>query len=247
MKTPNSEKTGLRNRGSGIETPGSQNPGTRTRFSLRDPSAAPQVPNLEKQSQSKADGPNTFIINRIGQRIGETKPGGLSSMPSVVYSDFKADFREVSTDRRISLLPIWGLGPTNPNKPKLAKALGINGMTEKSAKQTQRTYHTLYQLLTTILAPISGRLGWKGCASLSGIWAQAAAGRVGWSRCATGEFGVERRDSGPGIRRKTRAGYEQARAGVVESEGPRGRMRIELNGIVTAEVALSRARWDGEA
>ncbi len=36
-------------------------------------------------------------------------------------------------------------------------------------------------------------------------------------------------------------------AGVVELEGPRGRMRIELKGIATAElVALSRVLWDGE-
>jgi hypothetical protein len=35
---------------------------------------------------------------------------------------------------------------------------------------------------------------------------------------------------------------------VVELEGPRGRMKIELKGITTAElVALSRALWDGEA
>ncbi len=34
----------------------------------------------------------------------------------------------------------------------------------------------------------------------------------------------------------------------VELEGPRGRMRIELKGIATAElVALSRSLWDGEA
>ena len=34
----------------------------------------------------------------------------------------------------------------------------------------------------------------------------------------------------------------------VELEGPRGRMRIELKGMATAElVALSRALWDGEA
>ena len=37
-------------------------------------------------------------------------------------------------------------------------------------------------------------------------------------------------------------------AGVVELEGPRGRMRIELKGIATAElVALSRALWDSGA
>ena len=35
---------------------------------------------------------------------------------------------------------------------------------------------------------------------------------------------------------------------VVELEGPRGRMRIELKGVATAElVALSRALWDGGA
>jgi len=35
---------------------------------------------------------------------------------------------------------------------------------------------------------------------------------------------------------------------VAEMEGPRGRMRIELNGVATAElVALSRALWSGEA
>jgi len=35
---------------------------------------------------------------------------------------------------------------------------------------------------------------------------------------------------------------------VVELEGRRGRMRIELKGVATAElVALSRALWDGEA
>jgi len=35
---------------------------------------------------------------------------------------------------------------------------------------------------------------------------------------------------------------------VVELEGPRGRMRIELKGVATAQlVALSRALWSGEA
>jgi len=35
---------------------------------------------------------------------------------------------------------------------------------------------------------------------------------------------------------------------VVELEGPRGRMKIELKGVGTGElVALSRALWDGEA
>ena len=35
---------------------------------------------------------------------------------------------------------------------------------------------------------------------------------------------------------------------VVELEGPRGRMKIELKGVGPAElVALSRALWDGEA
>jgi len=36
--------------------------------------------------------------------------------------------------------------------------------------------------------------------------------------------------------------------GVVELEGPRGRMRIELKGVAAADlVALSRAWWEGEA
>jgi hypothetical protein len=39
-----------------------------------------------------------------------------------------------------------------------------------------------------------------------------------------------------------------AATAVVELEGPRGRMRIELKAVATAElVALSRALWDGEA
>ncbi|MGC1451301.1 MAG: hypothetical protein WA830_14830 [Candidatus Sulfotelmatobacter sp.] len=39
-----------------------------------------------------------------------------------------------------------------------------------------------------------------------------------------------------------------AASAVVELEGPRSRMKIELKGITTAElVALSRALWDGEA
>ena len=39
-----------------------------------------------------------------------------------------------------------------------------------------------------------------------------------------------------------------AASAVVELEGPRGRMKIELKGVATAElVALSRALWDGEA
>jgi len=39
-----------------------------------------------------------------------------------------------------------------------------------------------------------------------------------------------------------------AASAVVELEGPRGRMKIELKGVAMAElVALSRALWDGEA
>jgi hypothetical protein len=38
-----------------------------------------------------------------------------------------------------------------------------------------------------------------------------------------------------------------AASAVVELEGRRGRMKIELKGVATAElVALSRALWDGE-
>jgi hypothetical protein len=39
---------------------------------------------------------------------------------------------------------------------------------------------------------------------------------------------------------------DRAPSTVVELQGPRGRMRIELKGVATAElVALSRALWDG--
>ena len=62
---------------------------------------------------------------------------------------------------------------TDPNKPNGPKTLVFNSMIQKSAKQTQRTYHTCYQLLTAILAPISGKFGSKGPGSLLGIRATA--------------------------------------------------------------------------
>ena len=39
--------------------------------------------------------------------MGETKPRQLSSLSSIAYDDFRADFRELSTDRRVSTFPIW--------------------------------------------------------------------------------------------------------------------------------------------
>jgi len=61
------------------------------------------------------------------------------------------------------------LRQTERNKPNVAKAIIMNSMTEKSAKQTQPAYSTCYQLLTAILAPISEKFGSKGRGSPLGI------------------------------------------------------------------------------
>jgi len=61
------------------------------------------------------------------------------------------------------------VGRTKPNKPNVAKTLVINGMSRKSAKQTQLTYHACYQLLTAILSPIFRKFGWKRHGLLLGI------------------------------------------------------------------------------
>jgi len=109
--------------------------------------------------------------------MGETKPPRLSYVPSIVYSDFRADFREVRADQQLSIFPIWGRGPADPNKPNIAKAISVNGMIDKSPEQTQRDYHTSYQPFAAILAPIFRKFGWKRRGSLSGI--RAHGGRVG--------------------------------------------------------------------
>jgi hypothetical protein len=58
---------------------------------------------------------------------------------------------------------------TDPNKPNRSKAFVVNNMAEKSAKQTQRPYHTCYQLLTAISRPNFGKFGSMGPGLLSGI------------------------------------------------------------------------------
>jgi hypothetical protein len=67
--------------------------------------------------------------------------------------------------------------PTKPNKPNEVKTFVFNNMTEKSAKQTRRTYHACYQLLTAILGPIFRKFGWKRRGSLPGIGATPRARR----------------------------------------------------------------------
>ena len=57
---------------------------------------------------------------------------------------------------------------TEPNKPKWLKTFPINKITRKGAKQTQRPYPNCYQLLTAILALISGKFGSKARGSLPG-------------------------------------------------------------------------------
>jgi hypothetical protein len=83
------------------------------------------------------------------------------------------EFRVSNSQFRISS---FEFRHANPNKPNAAKAFYFNNMTEKSAKQTQRTYPNCYQLLTAILGPISGKFGWMACGSLSGIRATSESG-----------------------------------------------------------------------
>src|SRR5208282_1763266 len=78
-------------------------------------------------------------------------------------------FEKLGPVKGSSILPIWGRRPAKPNKANVAKAFFINNMTDKSAKQTQRTHPNCYQLLTTILGAIFRKFGWKGRVSLSGI------------------------------------------------------------------------------
>jgi len=99
----------------------------------------------------------------------ETKPRQLSCLPSIAYSDSRADFREVSTDQRFLYCRFGWHGPTNPNKPNLTKTFVINNMPEKLQKKTKRHYRTCYQLFTAILTAIPRNFGWMGGASLSRI------------------------------------------------------------------------------
>lgn len=92
-----------------------------------------------------------------------------------------------------------------------------------------------------------------------GIYATARTLRLDYTRLKE-RLRSARRASGvrsqPASRRADAAAFVELIAplpgrlpeGVVELEGPRGRMRIELKGIATADlVALSRALWEGEA
>ena len=86
------------------------------------------------------------ILDRISEKFGSAAHGSPSGIRERRYGT-----------------------PTKPNKPNGPKTLVVNRMTEKSAKQTQRTYRTCYQLLTAILAPVFGKFGWMGRGSLLGI------------------------------------------------------------------------------
>jgi len=132
--------------------------------------------------------------------MGETKPLKLSTMLSIAYSDFRAAFREVRTSEGFLSIADLGRRPANPNKPKAAKTLVINIMTDKSAKQTQLAYRTYYHLLTEISTPIFRKFGWRRGASLSRIQATLAAEShpnerlartlsAGSSRPGTGQLG----------------------------------------------------------
>jgi len=119
-----------------------------------------------------------------------TKPGQLSRVLSIAYSDSRADFREVSTDQRFLYSRFGWWGPTNPNKPNVAKHFIINGITAKSAKQTQPTYHIYYQLLTAILAPVSRNLDGSDVVHYHEFRRTGSGSRVGVSRSTRSESGV---------------------------------------------------------
>jgi len=104
--------------------------------------------------------------------MGETKPLKLSTTLSIGYSDFVADFREVRTSEGFLYIADLGRRPAKPNKAKIAKAFVIDGIAEKSEKQTQWPYHAFYQLLAAILTAILSKFGWKGRGSLPGIRAR---------------------------------------------------------------------------
>jgi len=99
----------------------------------------------------------------------EAKPRQISCVPSIPYSDFRAAFREIDSDRGSLHRRFGRLRAAKPNKANVAKAFFVNNMTEELAKQTQRTYHASNQLLTAILTPICRKFEWKGCTSLPGI------------------------------------------------------------------------------
>ncbi len=90
----------------------------------------------------------------------ETKPLQLSTMLSKAYSYFRVDFREVRIDRSFLYIADLGWRPTEPNEPNIANTFVMN-MTEKLAKQTQRTYHNCCQSVTAILTPICRKFGWE--------------------------------------------------------------------------------------
>ncbi len=104
--------------------------------------------------------------------MGETKPLKLSTILSITYSDFIADFREVRTSEGFLYIADLERRPAKPNKANFVKVCIINNMNEKSAKQTQFTYPAFYQLLAAILTAILRKFRWKGRGSLSRIRTQ---------------------------------------------------------------------------
>jgi hypothetical protein len=111
--------------------------------------------------------------------MGETKPKQLSSVPSITYSDFRADFRRIDSDRRFLYCRFGWRRPAKPNQANVAKAFVISNVGEKSVNQTEPAYRTCYPLFTAILAAIIKEFGWKRRGSLSRIRAHGQGGRVG--------------------------------------------------------------------
>jgi len=141
-----------------------------------------RIPLLSAKPEFRAPGPepgetkpneanwvNTIVFNEIIQkwekRSQASHPACLQSLTAISGPIFE----KLVPINGFLYCRLGGWGPTNQNKPKLAKAFGINGMNEKSAKQTQQDYHAFYQSLAAILAGIFSKFGWMGRGSLSGI------------------------------------------------------------------------------
>ena len=99
-----------------------------------------------------------------GQRVMESRSrqwtaDRKANMETPLHKSAGCEFRVSSFESR----------QTEPNKPNGANTFVVNGMTEKWAKQTQRTYRVCYQSATAILTRNFGKFGWNGRGSLSGI------------------------------------------------------------------------------
>jgi len=140
------------------------------------------------------------------------------------------------------IIAFMGLGLVDPILPAIASQLGA------SPSQVALLF-TSYNAIMAVAMMVA----------ISGITVSSSSHFRAWQRCwrtvtrSATEFASSRCAScgaytewSSDLAKTCQKG--SAASAVVELEGPRGRMKIELKGITTAElVALSRALWDGEA